>query len=40
MSVKEISVQLNFPSLSFFCKYIKKYLGKTARQYRLSISRG
>ncbi len=34
--VKEICVQLNFPSLSFFCKYTKQHLGMTAHQYRSS----
>ena len=36
MSVKEICVQLDFVSLSFFCKYVKKHLGMTAYQYRSS----
>ncbi|MBR4563508.1 MAG: AraC family transcriptional regulator [Paludibacteraceae bacterium] len=36
MSVKEICVQLDFVSLSFFCKYVKKHLGMTAHQYRSS----
>ena len=36
MSVKEICVELDFVSLSFFCKYVKKHLGMTAHQYRSS----
>ena len=36
MSVKEICVQLDFVSLSFFYKYVKKHLGMTAHQYRSS----
>ncbi len=35
-SVKEICVQMNFPSLSFFCKYTKQHLGMTANEYRLA----
>ena len=38
MSIKEICGQMNFPSLSFFCKYTRQHLGMTARQYRTSIS--
>ena len=38
MSVKEICVQMNFPSLSFFCKYTRQHLGMTAHQYRSSAS--
>lgn len=34
MSVKEISAEMNFASLSFFCKYIKQHLGITAHQFR------
>ena len=37
-SVKEICVQMRFPSLSFFCKYTKQNLGMTARQYRYSFN--
>lgn len=37
-SVKEICVQMNFPSLSFFCKYTRQHLGMTAHQYRSSVS--
>ena len=36
MSVKEICGQMNFPSLSFFCKYTRQHLGMTAHQYRSS----
>ncbi len=34
LSIKEISAQMNFPSLSFFCKYVKHNLGVSARAYR------
>ncbi len=33
-SVKEISVQLNFSSLSFFCRYVREHLGVTPNEYR------
>lgn len=33
-SVKEISIQLNFSSLSFFCRYVRRYLGVSPNQYR------
>ena len=36
MSTKEICGKMDFPSLSFFCKYVKQHLGMTANQYRLS----
>ncbi|MBQ9705687.1 MAG: helix-turn-helix domain-containing protein [Paludibacteraceae bacterium] len=36
MSTKEICGKMNFPSLSFFCKYVKQHLGMTAKQYRHS----
>ena len=38
MSTKEICVKMNFPSLSFFCKYVKQHLGMTANQYRTYVS--
>ncbi len=39
MSVKEIRAQVNFVSLSFFCKFVKQHLGMTAHQYRNAVSR-
>ena len=36
MSTKEICGKMDFPSLSFFCKYVKQHLGMTAHQYRSS----
>lgn len=33
-SVKEIANELDFPSLSFFGKYVKRYLGVSPREYR------
>lgn len=33
-SVKEISVQLNFSSISFFCRYVRQHLGVSPNQYR------
>lgn len=33
-SVKEICVQLNFSSLSFFCRYVRQHLGASPNQYR------
>lgn len=34
MSVKEISIRLNFPSQSFFGKYFKQYTGVSPKEYR------
>lgn len=36
LSTKEICGKMDFPSLSFFCKYTKQHLGMTANKYRLS----
>ncbi len=33
-SIKEISIQLNFSSLSFFCRYVHKHLGVSPNEYR------
>lgn len=33
-SVKEISIQLNFSSLSFFCRYVHQHLGVSPNEYR------
>ena len=33
-SIKEIMVELDFPSLSFFGKYVKKHFGVGPKEYR------
>ncbi len=33
-SIKEISIQLNFSSLSFFCRYVRQHLGASPNEYR------
>ena len=35
MSAKEICGKMDFPSLSFFCKYVKQHLGMTTNEYRI-----
>ncbi|MGM9812209.1 MAG: helix-turn-helix domain-containing protein [Muribaculaceae bacterium] len=37
LTVKEISNLLDFPSLSFFGRYVKKHLGKSPNAYRAEI---
>lgn len=37
LSIKEISTQVGFPSLSFFGKFIKRHLGMSPKQYRKSL---
>lgn len=34
LSVKEIAFKLDFPNVSFFCKYVKKHLGQAPMEYR------
>ena len=34
VSIKEVSNRMNFPSLSFFGKYVKKHLGCSPKHYR------
>lgn len=34
LSVKEIAFKLDFPDVSFFCKYVKKHLGQAPLDYR------
>jgi AraC-like DNA-binding protein len=34
LSVKEIAFKLDFPDVSFFCKYVKKHLGRAPLAYR------
>lgn len=38
MSIKEIVAELNFPSISFFGKYVKKNLGVSPKYYRQRIT--
>lgn len=38
-SIKEISDDLNFPSISFFGKYVRAHLGMSPREVRKSFSR-
>lgn len=37
LSIKEISVQLNFPTQSFFGKYFKQYTGISPKEFRENI---
>ena len=37
LSIKEISVLLNFPTQSFFGKYFKQYTGVSPKEYRENI---
>lgn len=34
LSIKEIAFKLDFPDVSFFCKYVKKHLGLAPLEYR------
>lgn len=34
LTVKEIAYKLDFPDVSFFCKYVKKHLGQAPLEYR------
>lgn len=34
LTTKEIAYKMDFPDVSFFCKYTKKHLGKTPMEYR------
>lgn len=38
LSIKEIAYQLDFPDVSFFCKYTRKHLGLSPYDYRKSQS--
>lgn len=40
MSTKEICVEMNFSSLSFFCKFAKQHLGMPANDYRTAYAQG
>ena len=37
-SIKEIVNELDFPNLSFFGKYVKRYTGLSPKQYREQIA--
>ena len=37
MTIQEIAYSLNFPDISFFGKYFKRYTGMSPKQYRESI---
>lgn len=39
MTTEQISYELNFPNASFFCKFFKKNVGMTTKEYRQSLSR-
>lgn len=34
LTVKEIAFKLDFPDVSFFCKYVRKHLGQAPLEYR------
>lgn len=36
-SVKEVAMQFNFPSQSFFGKYFKQYVGVSPKEYRMQV---
>lgn len=36
-SIKEIANELDFPNISFFGKYVKRYLGVSPKQYRAAL---
>ena len=40
MSIKEIANELNFSSISFFGKYVRKKLGMSPKHYREMLARG
>ena len=39
LTVKEIAYKMDFPDVSFFCKYTKKHLGQTPLEFRKTTSR-
>ncbi len=39
-SIKEISVELGFPNISFFGKYVRKHLGSSPKELRERFARG
>ena len=36
-SIKEIAIELDFPTLSFFGKYVRQHLGVSPRAYREEV---
>lgn len=38
LTIKEIAYKMDFPDVSFFCKYTKKHLGMTPLEYRKKVS--
>lgn len=38
LSVKEIAFKMDFPDVSFFCKYTRKHLGQSPLEYRRSAA--
>ena len=38
-TTEQISYELNFPNPSFFCKFFKKNVGMTTKEYRMSLLR-
>ena len=38
LTVKEIAFKMDFPDVSFFCKYVKKHLGQAPLEYRNGLS--
>ena len=38
LTVKEIAFKMDFPEVSFFCKYVKKHLGQAPLEYRNALS--
>ncbi len=38
LTIKEIAFKLDFPDVSFFCKYVKKHLGKSPVEYRKDLA--
>lgn len=37
MTTEQISYELNFPNTSFFCKFFRKNVGMTTKEYRMSL---
>ena len=38
LSLKEIAEEMNFKTLSYFCRYVQKHLGMTPSEYRSTHS--
>jgi len=39
LTIKEIAMDMGFPTLAFFGKFVREHLGVSPRQYRESIAR-